>query len=98
MTDPGDDPKVLAKVRQALRRRNERRSPLSDWMWRNHDAFAAELAGAPPNWEAVAEAFTEVGFRSGTGGVLSAERVRKTWWRVRRRHEEARAGKTRPRG
>jgi hypothetical protein len=92
MSGKDDEADVMARLRQALRRRNPRRSQLSDWMWRNHDSFADLLAEVPPDWEAVTEVFTGLGFRTAPGEPLTPERVRKTWWRVRRQYATAQTG------
>lgn len=61
------------------------RAPLYRWLRQHHDWFAARLNGQRPDWQALADGFSErLGLRMADGRPLTAERVRQTWWRVRR--------------
>ena len=73
---------VLARITEVARDRGGR-SRLYRWMWRNRVSFAALLDENRPRWQALADGFAEMGM-AGPEGVLKAESVRNTWWRVRR--------------
>ena len=85
---------VIAAAQQALppgRGGRGRRSALYDWMWRHHDALAAEFdQPRAPNWRALAERFAAMGAADGAGRSPTPEIVRKTWWKVRKAKTEAR--------
>ncbi|KJB91249.1 hypothetical protein [Skermanella aerolata] len=72
------------------------RSPLFQWMYRNHDALLEMLSEVRPNWQRVTAVLSERGFTGPDGRPLRRETVRKLWLRVRRRHGRAQAG-TEPR-
>lgn len=68
------------------------RSPLFQWMYRNHDALLEMLSEVRPNWPRVTAVLSERGFSGPDGRPLRPETVRKLWLRVRRRHGKAQAG------
>ncbi len=61
-----------------------RRSSLTRWLRIHQSEFAAMLVETRPSWEEVAAGLTAMGVRDGANKAPSAERVRKTWWSVRR--------------
>ncbi|MBB5696045.1 hypothetical protein FHS87_004113 [Roseomonas pecuniae] len=59
-------------------------SPLYEWMWAHASDLVAELnPPRTPNWQAIAEEFQRAQVTDGQGRPPTAERVRKTWWKVR---------------
>jgi hypothetical protein len=92
MTDT-DETNTLAELREALRERGGgMRSPLFQWMYRNHDTLLEMLSEARPNWPRVTAVLSGRGFTGPDGRPLQPETVRKLWLRVRRRHGKAQAG------
>ena len=70
MTDT-DEPNKLAELRAALRERGGgRRSPLFQWMYRNHDALLEMLSEVRPNWPIGRPPGPEAG---ASGGLAAAE-------------------------
>jgi hypothetical protein len=78
-----DDPAVLKTIREALAAEASRRAPLVQWMWDNHDAFAAELRNRRPDWERLTAVFRAQGFANADGSPLRAATVSRSWRRVR---------------
>lgn len=72
------------------------RSPLYRWLRARHDAFAELVEETRPNWKGLAEGFTELGLEGADGRWLTAETVRRTWWRVRRDVAAARERRAKP--
>lgn len=72
------------------------RSPLYRWLRARHDAFAELVEETRPNWKGLAKGFTELGLEGAGGRSLTAETVRRTWWRVRRDVAAARARRAKP--
>jgi hypothetical protein len=67
-----------------------RRSTLYQWMFSNHDRFAATLSAAgKPNWSELAKKFGEMGLRDRLGKPPSASNSRLTWVWVRKAHAKA---------
>ena len=92
MPDP-DETGGLSDFRAALEAHGcGMRSPLFQWMYRNHDALIEMLSEVRPNWLRVTAVLIERGFTGPDGRPLRPETVRKLWLRVRRRHGKARAG------
>jgi hypothetical protein len=92
MTDT-DEPNMLAELKATLRERGgDRRSPLFQWMYHNHDALLEMFSDVRPNWPRVTAVLIERGFTGPDGRPLRPETVRKLWLRVRRRHGKAQAG------
>jgi hypothetical protein len=95
MTDT-DEPDMLAELRATLRERGGgRRSPLFQWMYRNHDTLLEMFSEVRPNWRQVSAVLTSRGFTAADGQPLQPESVRKLWHKVRRRHGKA-GGKAKP--
>lgn len=88
-----DDPNPLAELRKALTSGASTRSPLFQYMLRNHDQLQEMFDEARPNWTKVTEVLTGLGYSSGDGHPLQPESVRKLWYRVRKRHASAQAKK-----
>jgi hypothetical protein len=61
-----------------------RRSPLFRWLYARADAFQKLLEDTNPSWVSVAEALAAKGLLDGWGKHPTAERVRLTWFAVRR--------------
>lgn len=88
---------VLVAARRPQGERNTgRHSPLYEWLWSRFDALAEELSPPRrPNWRSVADALAAriaAGDRSmldGRGEAPDPERIRKTWWRVRKDRQAA---------
>jgi hypothetical protein len=92
MPDP-DETSGLSDFRAALEAHGGgMRSPLFQWMYRNHDALTEMLSEVRPNWPRVTAVLIERGFTGPDGRPLQPETVRKLWLRVRRRHGKAQAG------
>jgi hypothetical protein len=92
MPDP-DETGGLSDFRAALEAHGGGiRSPLFQWMYRNHDALLEMLSEMRPNWPRVTAVLIERGFTGPDGRPLRPETVRKLWLRVRRRHGKAPAG------
>jgi hypothetical protein len=92
MPDP-DETSGLSDFRAALEAHGGgMRSPLFQWMYRNHDALLEMLSEMRPNWPRVTAVLSERGFTGPDGRPLRPETVRKLWLRVRRRHGKAPAG------
>ena len=66
------------------------------WMSRRHDAFAAMIDEKPPDWQALAQGFAELGMTTPDGKPLSSETLRNAWWRVRRDVAKERAKRVEP--
>ncbi len=82
---------IVVAARQRSPGHRGGRSPVYDLMWDHYAHLAPEL-GRPrrPNWAAVAQALGDQGVLDGAGQALaamSAETVRKTWWKVCRDKE-----------
>ena len=74
----------IERVRQASMLAG--RSQLSRWMQQHHDTLTAAFAEAGrPNWKAIAAELTADGMTDAEGKPLSPERVRQTWFHVRKR-------------
>jgi hypothetical protein len=92
MTDT-NEPNMLAELKATLRERGGgRRSPLFQWMYRNHDTLLEMFSEVRPNWRQVAAVLTSRGFTATDGQPLQPESVRKLWHKVRRRHGKVQAG------
>ena len=92
MSDPGET-SGLSGFRAALEAHGGgMRSPLFQWMYRNHDALLEMFSEMRPNWPRVTAVLSERGFTGPDGRPLRPETVRKLWLRVRRRHGTAQAG------
>jgi hypothetical protein len=61
-----------------------RRSPLFRWMFRRASEFRQMLDDTHASWDAIATAASSLGLKDGAGKLPTAERVRKTWFEVRR--------------
>lgn len=61
-----------------------RRSSLFRWMFRRASEFQKTLDETQASWSAIADAASSLGLRDGAGKLPTAERVRKTWFEVRR--------------
>jgi hypothetical protein len=72
---------VTAALAQA---RRAGRSPLYRWMRDRHDRLLKRLDGERPDWQALAEAFAQLGLTDRTGKPPAPETARKTWLTVRR--------------
>lgn len=93
-----DDPSVLADLKAALQQKGgSLRSPLYQWMYRNHDELVELFDEAPPNWQQVTTVLTSRGFTGVDGKPLQPQSVRRLWLRVKERHAKAQEGK-KPRG
>src|SRR3954469_10754604 len=91
--EKADDPSIAADLRTALRDGASMRSPLFQWMLRNHDTLVETFAESRPNWTRVTELLTSKGFSSTDGKPLNPQSVRQMWFRVRKRHAAMRAGR-----
>jgi hypothetical protein len=91
MSDPGET-SGLSGFRAALEAHGGMRSPLFQWMYRNHDALLEMFSEVRPNWPRVTAVLSERGFAGPDGQPLRPETVRKLWLRVRQRHGKAQAG------
>jgi hypothetical protein len=88
-----NEPNMLAELKATLRERGGgRRSPLFQWMYRNHDTLLEMFSEVRPNWRQIAAVLTSRGFTATDGQPLQPESVRKLWHKVRRRHGKAQAG------
>lgn len=82
-----EDSGALVDVRAAVRRQGgSLRSPLYQWMDRNHDELLALFRQAPPRWERVTAVLAGRGFCGSDGRPLRPQSVRRLSYRVRRRH------------
>jgi hypothetical protein len=90
-----EDPNSLVELRKALSSGASTRSPLFQYMLRNHDQLREMFDEARPNWAKVTEVLSGLGYSSGDGNPLQPESVRKLWYRVRKRHASAQA-RTKP--
>jgi hypothetical protein len=102
MAKPGVDiASILAAARERTPNGRSGRSPVYELMWDDHPHLASELnPPRRPNWRAVAEALGKQGVLDGAGQALtamSAETVRKTWWKVNRDKQAVAAGMVRQR-
>ena len=71
-------------------RAHGRRSPLTIWLTKHRDEFAAIVEGEEPNWEAMAAEFAADGIMAGNGTITpDGDRLRKTWWTVNRKYKQA---------
>jgi hypothetical protein len=91
--EKADEPSIAADLRTALRDGASMRSPLFQWMLRNHDMLVETFAESRPNWTRVTELLTSRGFSSTDGKPLNPQSVRQMWFRVRKRHAAMRAGR-----
>ncbi|UEM08009.1 hypothetical protein JL101_035760 (plasmid) [Skermanella rosea] len=91
-----DETGILTDLRSALRGGASTRSPLFQWMLRNHDRLAETFEESRPNWTRVTELLVSKGFSTTDGKPLNPQSVRQMWWRVRQRHA-AIQGEKRPR-
>src|SRR3954447_4719218 len=91
--EKADEPSIAADLRTALRDGASMRSPLFQWMLRNHDTLVETFAESRPNWTRVTELLTSRGFSSADGKPLNPQSVRQMWFRVRKRHAAMQAGK-----
>ena len=82
MSDP-DETSGLSDFRAALEAHGGgMRSPLFQWMYRNHDALLEMFSEVRPNWPRVTAVLSERGFTGPDGRPLQPETVRKLWLRV----------------
>lgn len=81
-----DETGILTDLRSALRGGASTRSPLFQWMLRNHDRLAETFEESRPNWTRVTELLVSKGFSTTDGKPLNPQSVRQMWWRVRQRH------------
>jgi hypothetical protein len=88
-----DETGIVTDLRTALREGASTRSPLFQWMLRNHDMLAETFAESRPNWTRVTELLMSRGFSSTDGKPLNPQSVRQMWFRVRKRHAAMRAGR-----
>jgi len=88
-----DEPDILGDLQTALRTGASTRSPLFQWMLRNHDTLAETFAESRPNWTRVTELLVSKGFSNTDGKPLNPQSVRQMWFRVRKRHAAMQAGK-----
>jgi hypothetical protein len=65
-----------------------RRSELFVWMSENRAAFVELIADPSVTWSALAHAFNEKGITTNGEGVVTAGTARKTWYRVRKAHND----------
>jgi hypothetical protein len=91
--EKADEPSIATDLRTALREGASMRSPLFQWMLRNHDTLVETFAESRPNWTRVTELLTSKGFSSADGKPLNPQSVRQMWFRVRKRHAAMQAGK-----
>jgi hypothetical protein len=70
-------------VRETLRSNRRGHSPLFLWMRAHHDDLTAEFAANPPNWQQLAQVFSDQGLTDRTGKASSPAIARLTWYRVR---------------
>ena len=59
------------------------RSPLYNWMKKNHDQLSAAFTETPPSWSALAATFGKIGLTDRDGKVPTPKGARQTWYRVR---------------
>ena len=59
------------------------RSPLYNWLKKNHDDLSAAFAEIPPSWSALAATFGKIGLTDRDGKVPTPKGARQTWYRVR---------------
>jgi hypothetical protein len=88
-----DETSIVTDLRTALREGASTRSPLFQWMLRNHDMLAETFAESRPNWTRVTELLMSRGFSSTDGKPLNPQSVRQMWFRVRKRHAAMQAGR-----
>jgi hypothetical protein len=88
-----DEPDIIGDLQTALRTGASTRSPLFQWMLRNHDTLAETFAESRPNWTRVTELLVSKGFSNIDGKPLNPQSVRQMWFRVRKRHAAMQAGK-----
>lgn len=70
-----EDSGVLVDVRAAVRRQGgSLRSPLYQWMDRNHDELLALFRQAPPRWERVTAVLAGRGSAAATAGRFGPSR------------------------
>ena len=91
--EKADESSIATDLRTALRDGASMRSPLFQWMLRNHDTLVETFAESRPNWTRVTELLTSKGFSSTDGKPLNPQSVRQMWFRVRKRHAAMRAGR-----
>jgi hypothetical protein len=91
--EKADEPSIATDLRTALREGASMRSPLFQWMLRNHDMLVETFAESRPNWTRVTELLTSKGFSSTDGKPLNPQSVRQMWFRVRKRHAAMQAGR-----
>ena len=91
--EKADEPSIATDLRTALREGASMRSPLFQWMLRNHDMLVETFVESRPNWTRVTELLTSKGFSLTDGKPLNPQSVRQMWFRVRKRHAAMQAGK-----
>lgn len=89
MQDP-DGPSAIELLRRELHLGKHTRSPLAQWMFRHHAAFAALLIETGVNWERLAGGFEKLGLTDALGKPPQPDTAKMTWHRVRQ--ELARQG------
>lgn len=103
MSGSNDNDNGVERLLEALQRSSAigggrgRRSPLYRWLRARHDQLLPVLdvhAGGAPNWIVVAEVLRGEGVTDGSGKAPSSERVRKTWWMLRKDLKAFASGKT----
>lgn len=72
------------------------RSPIYLWLWRNHAALLPKLDGNRVRWTTFAASLAAMGVLDANGRPPQAGAVRRSWWRVRKDKEAARAKVVRP--
>lgn len=80
--DP-DDPAAIELLRRELQLGRHTRSPLAQWMFRHHAAFAALLRETGVNWERLAGGFEKLGLTDARGRPPRPQTAKLTWHRVR---------------
>jgi hypothetical protein len=73
----------LGDIRAALQAKASTRSPLHQWLLRNHDQLAEMFEEAPPRWGEITAILTNAGFTAVNGEPLKPQAVRQTWHRVK---------------
>lgn len=67
------------------------KSSLERWMRENHDAFAARLKQRIADWDVLVKFFADAKLTDRYGNPPKPETARKTWQRVRKKIQDARA-------
>jgi len=84
MTDFANEMRTIGKRLEPRGRTTDGRSVLYHWMYKRADLIRRLLDDSHPSWASVAAALADQGLTNGHGKPLDAERVRKTWFDVRR--------------